>query len=63
VAGYRQIRLDGTTTRLDILLEALRISHDGIDKRIRDAVDDKGRFDALRTFCVELLPIRERISR
>jgi len=52
----------------DILLKALRISHDGIDKRIREAVDDKGGFDALRTFYVELLPIselpiRERISR
>ncbi len=34
----------------DILLEALRISHDGIDNRIREAVDDKGGFDALRTF-------------
>jgi len=43
----------------DILLEALRISHEGLDQRIREAVDDKGGFDALRTFCIELLPISD----
>ena len=43
----------------EILLEALRISHDGIDKRIREALDDKEGFDALRTFCIEVLPVSE----
>jgi AcrR family transcriptional regulator len=43
----------------EILLEALRISHDGVDRRIREAVDDKEGFDALRTFCIEVLPISE----
>jgi AcrR family transcriptional regulator len=43
----------------EILLEALRISHDGLDRRIREAVDDKGGFDALRTFCIEVLPISD----
>lgn len=41
----------------EILVEALRISHDGLDMRIREAVDDKHGFDALRTFCIEILPI------
>lgn len=41
----------------EILVEALRISHDGLDKRIREAVDDKDGLDALRTFCIEILPI------
>ena len=41
----------------EILLEALRISHEGIDKRIREAVEHKEGFDALRTFCIEVLPI------
>jgi len=43
----------------EILLEALRISHEGVDKRIREAVDDKHGFDALRTFCIEVLPVAE----
>jgi AcrR family transcriptional regulator len=43
----------------EILLEALRISHDGLDKRIREAVDDKNGFEALRTFCIEVLPVAE----
>ncbi len=43
----------------EILLEALRISHDGVDRRIREAVEDKDGFDALRTFCIEVLPISE----
>ena len=43
----------------EILLEALRISHDGVDRRIREAVDDLAGFDALRTFCIEVLPISE----
>lgn len=47
----------------EILLEALRISHDGVDRRIREAVDDKEGFDALRTFCIEVLPIEERSVR
>jgi len=47
----------------EILLEALRISHDGIDKRIRDAVEDKEGLDALRTFCIEVLPVAERAVR
>lgn len=47
----------------EILLEALRISHDGVDRRIREAVDDKEGFDALRTFCIEVLPIAERSVR
>jgi AcrR family transcriptional regulator len=47
----------------EILLEALRISHDGIDKRIRDAVKDKEGLDALRTFCIEVLPVAERAVR
>ncbi len=46
-----------------ILLEALRISHDGVDRRIREAVDDKEGFDALRTFCIEVLPISEQPAR
>ena len=41
----------------EILVEALRISHDGLDRRIREAVDDKDGLDALRTFCIEILPI------
>jgi len=40
----------------EILLEALRISHDGLDKRIREAVDDQEGFGALRAFCIEVLP-------
>src|SRR6266403_1155756 len=32
----------------EILLEALRISHDGVDRRIREAVEDTDGFDALR---------------
>ncbi|HEX5189910.1 MAG TPA: TetR/AcrR family transcriptional regulator [Streptosporangiaceae bacterium] len=47
----------------EILLEALRISHDGVDKRIRVAVDEKGGLDALRTFCIEVLPISEQSAR
>jgi AcrR family transcriptional regulator len=47
----------------EILLEALRISHDGLDKRIRDAVDNKEGFDALRTFCIEVLPTSEQPTR
>src|SRR5215813_14080641 len=43
----------------EILLEALRLSHDGIDKRIRDAVEDKEGLDALRTFCIEVLPVAD----
>jgi AcrR family transcriptional regulator len=43
----------------EILLEALKISHDGLDRRIREAVDDKGGFDALRTFCIEVLPVSD----
>ncbi len=43
----------------EILLEALRISHEGVDRRIREAVDDKEGFDALRTFCIEVLPVAE----
>src|SRR5215475_8589996 len=43
----------------EILLEALRLSHDGIDKRIRDAVEDKIGLDALRTFCIEVLPVAD----
>jgi AcrR family transcriptional regulator len=47
----------------EILLEALRISHDGVDKRIRDAVEDKEGLDALRTFCIEVLPVSEQPAR
>jgi AcrR family transcriptional regulator len=47
----------------EILLEALRISHDGIDRRIRDAVEDKDGFDALRAFCIEVLPVSEQPAR
>lgn len=43
----------------EILLEALRISHEGVDKRIREAVDDKDGLGALRTFCIEVLPVSE----
>ena len=43
----------------EILLEALRISHNGVERRIREAVDDLAGFDALRTFCIEVLPISE----
>ena len=44
----------------EILLEALRISHEGVDKRIREAVEDKEGLEALRTFCIEVLPVSER---
>ena len=47
----------------EILLEALRISHEGLDRRIRDAVDGKGGFDALRTFCIEVLPVSDQPAR
>src|SRR5215471_6910387 len=47
----------------EILLEALRLSHDGIDKRIRDAVEDKEGLDALRTFCIEVLPVADQSAR
>jgi AcrR family transcriptional regulator len=47
----------------EILLEALKISHDGLDRRIREAVDDKGGFDALRTFCIEVLPVSDQPAR
>jgi AcrR family transcriptional regulator len=47
----------------EILLEALRISHDGVDRRIREAVDDKEGLDALRTFCIEVLPISDQPAR
>jgi AcrR family transcriptional regulator len=40
----------------EILVEALRISHDGVDRRIRAAVEDKDGLDALRSFCIEVLP-------
>jgi AcrR family transcriptional regulator len=43
----------------EILVEALRISHEGLDRRIRQAVDDKEGLDALRTFCIEVLPTWE----
>jgi AcrR family transcriptional regulator len=47
----------------EILLEALRISHEGVDRRIREAVDDKEGLDALRTFCIEVLPISDQPAR
>jgi len=47
----------------EILLEALRLSHDGIDKRIRDAVEAKEGLDALRTFCIEVLPVADQSAR
>lgn len=40
----------------EILLEALRLSHDGLDRRIRGVVDDKSGLGALRAFCIEILP-------
>jgi AcrR family transcriptional regulator len=39
-----------------ILLAALRVSHEGLDTRIREAIADKEGLDALRTYCVEILP-------
>src|SRR5215467_6385616 len=47
----------------EILLEALRTSHDGIDARIREAIDNKEGFDALRTFSIEVLPISDQSAR
>jgi AcrR family transcriptional regulator len=47
----------------EILLEALRNSHEGVDKRIREAVEKKEGFDALRTFCIEVLPVSEQSAR
>ena len=47
----------------EILLEALRTSHDGIDTRIREAIDNKEGFDALRTFSIEVLPISDQSAR
>jgi len=47
----------------EILLEALRTSHDGIDTRIRESIENKDGFDALRTFCIEVLPISEQSAR
>lgn len=47
----------------EILLEALRNSHEGVDKRIRGAVEKKEGFDALRTFCIEVLPVSEQSAR
>jgi AcrR family transcriptional regulator len=47
----------------EILLEALRISHNGVDKRIRDAIEGKEGLDALRTFCIEVLPVADRAVR
>src|SRR5215467_11331554 len=47
----------------EILLEALRTSHDGIDARIRESIESKDGFEALRTFCIEVLPISEQSAR
>jgi AcrR family transcriptional regulator len=47
----------------EILLEALRNSHDGVDRRIREAVEKRDGFDALRTFCIEVLPVSEQSAR
>jgi AcrR family transcriptional regulator len=47
----------------EILLEALRNSHEGVDKRIREAVEEREGFDALRTFCIEVLPVSEQSAR
>jgi AcrR family transcriptional regulator len=40
----------------EILLEALRLSHDGLDERIQEAISDKQGLVALRAFCIEVLP-------
>lgn len=47
----------------EILLEALRKSHEGVDKRITEAIENKEGFDALRTFCIEVLPVSEQSAR
>ena len=47
----------------EILVEALRNSHKGIDKRIREAIDNREGLDALRTFCIEVLPVSEQSAR
>jgi len=40
----------------EILLEALRLSHESFDKRIRETIGGKEGLDAFRAFCAELLP-------
>ena len=43
----------------EILLEALRISHAGLDRRVRQVVEGKEGLEALRAFCIEILPVAE----
>lgn len=47
----------------EILLEAVRISHEGIDRRIREAVAGEEGLEALRTFCIEVLPVSGQSAR
>jgi AcrR family transcriptional regulator len=47
----------------DLLLEALRISHEGLDERLQAAISDKHGLDALRAFCIEVLPTSDLAAR
>jgi AcrR family transcriptional regulator len=47
----------------EILLEALRHSHQGIDRRIRKAIEDREGLEALRAFCIEVLPVSDQSAR
>jgi AcrR family transcriptional regulator len=43
----------------EILLEALRISHENIERRLPEAIDGREGIDALRAFCLDILPTGE----
>lgn len=47
----------------EILLEALRISHENIDSRVSQVIEGREGLDALRALCIDLLPTGEQQAR
>ncbi len=47
----------------DILLEALRISHAAIDRRLSDLLGPQHGLEALRTFCYDTVPVGQQQAR
>ncbi|HLI44337.1 MAG TPA: TetR/AcrR family transcriptional regulator [Acidimicrobiales bacterium] len=43
----------------EILLEALRISHENIERRVPEVIEGREGLDALRAFCLDVLPTGE----
>jgi AcrR family transcriptional regulator len=43
----------------EILLEALRISHENIERRVPQVIEGREGLDALRAFCLDILPTGE----